>query len=224
MAPAKPAEELYDVDVDPYQMNNLADSADFQSALAKKRLALRKWMIDTRDLSLLPEPELIKRSKGNMPYDMENSQYPVERLLETADLVGRGPSKLNQLVAALSDEEIGVRYWAATGLAALGNKAKSAAAPLLKAIEDESASVRFTAAEALCNIGYEKEGVRILAQGLQLQDIRENLLATEFLVAIGDKARPAIPAMKKALKQIEGLEDHGWYMREAITFMLSRWS
>jgi HEAT repeat protein len=161
-----------------------------------------------------------------MPYDMsrETTAFPVQRLLDTADLIGRGLSKLDQLVTALSDAEPGVRYWGAVGLAVLGNEAKSAAEPLLRASRDESASVRFAAAEALCYIGQERQGVAVLADGILSPDIREKLLATQFLVAIGDKARPARTAIKKALKQVEGLEDHGWYMREALTHLLDNWS
>jgi len=48
------------------------------------------------------------------------------------------------------------------------------------------------------------------------------MLAAQILVAIDEKARPAIPAMKAALKQVEGVEDHGWYIREALTYVLNK--
>jgi hypothetical protein len=54
------------------------------------------------------------------------------------------------------------------------------------------------------------------------RDIITNLHAAEILVAIDDKARPAIPHMKQAIQKAEGLQDHGWYMREALMWLVEK--
>jgi arylsulfatase A-like enzyme len=45
----RPAEELYDLKKDPWEMNNVADKPEYAKAKAKMRAALDKWMADTGD-------------------------------------------------------------------------------------------------------------------------------------------------------------------------------
>ena len=61
--PTKPVEELYDVTVDPHEVNNLADSPDHQDVMKRMRAALENWMKDTGDLGLIPEDELKERMR-----------------------------------------------------------------------------------------------------------------------------------------------------------------
>jgi N-sulfoglucosamine sulfohydrolase len=63
MAPEKPPEELYDLTVDPYEINNLAKSAAHQDVMKRMRNALDKWQKDTKDLGLVPEAELRERMR-----------------------------------------------------------------------------------------------------------------------------------------------------------------
>lgn len=62
-ARTKPKEELYDLDTDPYEVNNLAgaESALLRKVRKEMSAALDKWVIDTNDLGEVPEKELIKR-------------------------------------------------------------------------------------------------------------------------------------------------------------------
>ncbi|HMV82471.1 MAG TPA: sulfatase [Blastocatellia bacterium] len=45
----RPAEELYDLKKDPWEINNVADKADYAAARRKLRAELDKWMRDTKD-------------------------------------------------------------------------------------------------------------------------------------------------------------------------------
>jgi N-sulfoglucosamine sulfohydrolase len=56
MAPRKPDEELYDLQHDPYEINNLANSKKHQETLKKMRKILDKWIKDTGDKGQFPEP------------------------------------------------------------------------------------------------------------------------------------------------------------------------
>jgi len=60
-AKTKPGEELYDLDADPHEINNLADSSKHRRKLRELRAALDAWMDETKDLGAIPETELIKR-------------------------------------------------------------------------------------------------------------------------------------------------------------------
>ena len=60
-APTKPREELYDLDTDPHEINNLAEHPAQVATLQEMRAALDRWMVETKDLGAIPEVELIKR-------------------------------------------------------------------------------------------------------------------------------------------------------------------
>ena len=57
--PRMPEEELYDLQSDPHQINNLARSAspEHQAALTKLRSAVTDWMESTHDRGRLPDPD-----------------------------------------------------------------------------------------------------------------------------------------------------------------------
>jgi uncharacterized sulfatase len=59
----KPKEELYDLEKDPHEVNNLAsaESAEIQAVRKEMSAALDKWIKDTKDLGEVPEKELITR-------------------------------------------------------------------------------------------------------------------------------------------------------------------
>lgn len=51
----RPEEELYDIEADPHQMNNLAMDAKYKSILKKHRKVLNKWIKETDDKGQYPE-------------------------------------------------------------------------------------------------------------------------------------------------------------------------
>jgi uncharacterized sulfatase len=59
----KPPEELYDMTVDPHEVNNLASSQEHQEILKRMRAVLQKWQQETKDLGSVPEHELKERMR-----------------------------------------------------------------------------------------------------------------------------------------------------------------
>ena len=62
-SPEKPVEELYDVTVDPHEVNNLAGQPAHGETLARLRSVLERWQRETQDLGLVPEAELRERMR-----------------------------------------------------------------------------------------------------------------------------------------------------------------
>ncbi len=60
-APQKPAEELYDLDKDPHEVENLAALPERRAKLEEMRSALDRWIDATVDLGGVSEEELIRR-------------------------------------------------------------------------------------------------------------------------------------------------------------------
>ena len=57
----KPTEELYDLQNDPYELENLADKSELQDTLVHFRKVLNNWIKETNDLGGISEKELMKK-------------------------------------------------------------------------------------------------------------------------------------------------------------------
>jgi uncharacterized sulfatase len=153
----KSPEELYDLQSDPDEVRNLANSPEHRAILEKLRNAQREHVLATRDVSFLPEGEIHSRSVGSTPYDIghDAAKYPLERILAAAELASSlDPAAVPQLTQLLRDRDSAVRYWAALGFLMRGQPAVASGSAVLKtALADESPFVRIVAAEALARYG-----------------------------------------------------------------------
>jgi hypothetical protein len=199
--PTRALEELYDSEKDPHQIHNLAHSPAHRPILERLRARLRQWMAETRDVGFLPETEIWRRSKAATPCAMarQPGEYPQDRVIAAADLVGRGRAVLGKQVELLSDEDAAVRYWAAIGLRAQGQDARSARDALARALSDPAPAVRIEAAAALAALGGADQALPVLVNELKGDDATARVRAARALQLLGETARPALGAMKDAL-------------------------
>jgi arylsulfatase A-like enzyme len=195
----KPPEELYDLQNDHDEVNNLAASASHQRIKAKLRRAQQEHAREIRDVGFVPEGERLVRAQGDSPYDFghDKARYPFARVFETAELASMlTPQALPALRKAMRDRDSAVRYWATLGLLMRGGEAVAAArAELTGALTDASAEVRITAAEALGHFGNETELKRVLPLLAEQADWKKHdvfsaLAALNSLDALGMKAAP----------------------------------
>jgi hypothetical protein len=127
----------------------------------------------------------------------------LERLLAIKSLDGQGIGAIPGYFQALDDKYGPVRYWAVVGLHKTCRDAKSvdkARAAFLKMLKDASPSVSVAAAHALCDWGREDQALSVLVQALKTGTDNVRLYAATALGQIGEKARPAIPDIKGAMK------------------------
>lgn len=61
---ALPEEELYDLEADPHQLHNLAQSPQHQEIRRRLRAEVEAWMQQTQDQGRQPEPEALVRNQG----------------------------------------------------------------------------------------------------------------------------------------------------------------
>jgi hypothetical protein len=202
MRMTKPPEELYDTQADPWEVDNLATDPKYRDKLERMRRELRRWMTDIRDLGFLPEADLRTRFGHKPPYDAvrrDPSNYPQGRIMDAAELAAwMDPSNLGKLVDLLRDPDPAVRYWAVTGLLALGDKAGSTTDVLLKAMKDPSFSVRLAAAEAVARRGRVNDALPVLVEGLKDGNESIRLEAANILDRLNENARPVLEEMKRA--------------------------
>lgn len=201
----KPAEELYDLQEDPDEVNNLANSAEHQEILRRLRQAQRDWAQDIRDLGFLPEGEIHSRSQGTTPYEMgrDKDRYPMAKIMAMAEMAASlKDGLLGQLTEGLTDDDSAVRYWAAMGLLMRGEVARE---PLLAALEDSSPYVRIVAAETLSRYGDQSDLDRSLPVLVDLASVERHglfvsIAALNALDELDEKAqthRDAIARLPK---------------------------
>lgn len=209
----KPIEELYDSADDPHMVRNVAGDPEYAEVLQRMRGRLSEWMLETRDLGVLDETEMLEREKGAAsPWDLGQALENYERILDTANLQLQGRTAIPELISRTQDSDSAVRFWAALGLAVAGRlggpEAVSSVAPALEAaLEDESVSVRLTAAEGLFDLGRYEKGLPILIEALDHPSVDAQIRAGCILDSqppnANQELQPAIGPLRRTVDRFE---------------------
>jgi len=196
----KPAEELYDLENDPDEVNNLVGSPEHQEILARLRKAQQDLAREIRDVGFLPEGEIHSRSEGSTPYEMGHNagKYPMEKIMAAAELASSLKSGVTgELVELLDDDDSAVRYWGAMGLLMRATDVlDDARSPLREALTDASPYVRVAAAETLGRYGNKedlKEALPVLLElaAVDRHGVCVSMAALNALDVLDDKAKSA---------------------------------
>ncbi|MFP5306019.1 MAG: sulfatase-like hydrolase/transferase [Gammaproteobacteria bacterium] len=209
----RPAEELYDLDADPDEMQNLVGDPRHAQTLQRLSDALDAHMLAVHDNGFVPEGAA---TQGYLA-SREPGAYPLATVMQLAARAIRRdtaniPVLLDQLQA---DNEI-LRYWAALGLCMLDVQAASAQGELQSAFDRESAAhVRVALAEALARLGA-SGAVQFLGETMVLHDSAPvRLLAANALENIGDRALPAVPYLIAAQAALDPASTLDQYVAQA---------
>ena len=213
----KAAEELYDLERDPDQIDNLVATRRHGDELRRLRRALDEHLLETNDNGFIPEGSPLEgHDESRAP-----GAYPIRRVLRVAETaIERHPSNLDGLVRDLEDANEVVRYWAAQGILMLGDAAQSAVAALnARLAGDPSPQVRIVAAEALARLGHTGRPVKFLIDTLDThENIRVRLLAINALTYVGVAALPYMPVIERAANSTdEYIRNAGRYLRFVLT-------
>ncbi|HIF32707.1 MAG TPA: sulfatase [Planctomycetaceae bacterium] len=210
----KPAEELYDLQADPDEVNNLVDSSEHRGVLLKLRAAQREWALEIRDLGFLPEGEMHSLSADQTPYELGHDphRYPLEKIMAAAEQAAAfDDESLAAVRKALVDPESAVRYWGAMGLLIRKADDDLSQRALAKALNDDSPYVRILAAQALGQYGdashlAEVNKVLIDAANPQLQGIYVAMLALNAIDALGNGAKSLADSIGKLPDSTPGFD------------------
>jgi arylsulfatase A-like enzyme len=168
----KSSEEFYDVENDPWEVNNLINDPAHQDEIAKMRAANDRHVREILDPGFVPEGELKNRCNPRFtPYDLVREEgFPYELIVQTAELAStKDQANLPVLIERMEHEEASIRFWAAMGCAAMEEKAGDATDALRRLLTDESIDVRCAAAEAMARLGSAKEGIPVLIVDMNVE-------------------------------------------------------
>lgn len=148
----KPVEELFDLQADPDEINNLANSADYRKKTAELRNTLQNWMRETLDLGLLPEAEMHRLAGSQSPREYALTHRKLFARLSDVAFRSMDPNdgySTQELIKLSADPYSGIRFWAVRGLATRSNRDTKRNKALMTASNDVSPSVAIAACDGL---------------------------------------------------------------------------
>ena len=196
----KPVEELYNTEIDPWEVNNLASNPAYASDLIRMRKVQTDWMRKIRDAGLIPESEYAKLAGDKSLYDyMRSAACPFDELMEASELATLGGKKeLNTFIRYLKNPNSAIRYWGATGLLILKADARAAIPALKEATKDKSGAVATLAAETLYGLGEKKLAVETYGRilGAESFSMYDKIFALNSIDAVNDDCKELMPLIR----------------------------
>ena len=149
----RPAQQLFDVEADPHEVNNLANDPEYTKVLADLRSRMQKKLREVNDLSFYPESFMVQNAlQDGVTYGTTNHKE-INRLVDIADLALLPFAEAHKpLAAALKAKPPMELYWACTTASVIGEQARPLVPLVKKLLTHENLMVRMRAAEFLGSI------------------------------------------------------------------------
>jgi hypothetical protein len=159
---SKPVEELFDIQKDPWEVNNLANDPAYADQLAEMRKASLDLAVGMQDAGFIPETERNLRAGDTPIYDyMRGEGLPYKEILGAAVIASsKNPENVDKLKAMLHHDDSAIRYWGMQGLLMLGEDARPALPEIGNAAFDESWNVSVLGAEILYRMGNKAKALK----------------------------------------------------------------
>jgi arylsulfatase A-like enzyme len=176
-------EEFYDAGDDPFQIKSRIQDPLLKQEVDSLRKQLHAEILSIRDTGFIPEGMFDRLAGSKTIYDYAHSSaYPLERILDLANLASDGDSaSVGIFIAAMKDPHPVVRYWGTLGCLILKEHAAAARESLQSCLRDDWFDVRVVAAEAIAYLGEETVATRTIAGVLRSGNPYEVLAAQNAL-------------------------------------------
>ena len=149
----KPVEQLFDIEADPHEVNNLAADPQHAGVLKDLQARLAAQMRALPDLSFYPESHLISIMDDPVGFGQQHKPE-ISQMADIHDLALLPfPEARLKLAAALQSDNVWMRYSAAMTCSAIGKEAASLAPAMMPLLKDDNLVVRIRAAEFFGLIG-----------------------------------------------------------------------
>ncbi len=212
----KPVEELFDLENDPDEVNNLAASPEYAQTTAEFREVILDFMAETADMGMFPEAEMHRVVMSDNAKDVSPREYGLnhpELMKRVADVSMKASDPASEMsledAIELSKDKVPViRFWGARGIFLRTPQNEQSINALRSAANDESPSVSVAACEGLLNHGSDEDKNMATKRLIELSDAKEfgHFAAIEALNvldsgrAIDDSVRKRIVELPKKTK------------------------
>jgi len=196
----RPAEFLYDIESDLWEINNLTENKAHQKRLQRMRQSLETNILKQKDVLFLPEYEIGLLSQTTTPYTFRQSasDYPLKEIYAAASLSGhRGENIMKKQLKLLKHSNKIVRYWAAMGLRSQSKELlKECKAQLTEAMVDDYPPVAVTAAAIVYDHFSTPKAIEILKSFCKKENNNLTLMAINYLLYV-DKPEPFVETVRE---------------------------
>ncbi len=160
----RPAEGLYNVTEDPYQLRNLADSAGYDSLLLALREEQLSYLREVGDLGFIPEGILYEKYRlDSVPYMRQYDRETLGTIIEAGVQATLRPD--NGLVEEYAESDLApVRFWGAMAAVQLTRNKEGPSGILEKLAGDQAGDIRVVAAEGLFYDGQVERAIDVLKE------------------------------------------------------------
>jgi N-sulfoglucosamine sulfohydrolase len=220
---AKPVEELYDTENDPWEVNNLAGDPAFEKRLTVMRRASREIGASMKDAGFIPEADRILRIGDMAAYDyMRSEMVPFGEIQNAAYTAsGTDPGSIEELVSWLDHDDSAIRYWAAQGLLMLGETSRPFLEKVAGAAFDPSWNVSVAAAELLYLLGEKETAIEAYGRVLRCDEPMARVHALNSIDLIGGSPEVFLESCLDVLGNYEALANQ--YDVLMIKWMFEKW-
>ncbi|KAA3661918.1 MAG: sulfatase, partial [Calditrichaeota bacterium] len=187
---AKMPEELYNLEVDPYETNNLAGQAKYAGVLKKMRKKLNDKAEELPDLSFYPEHYLVKNAFDNPVAFGQKHKSDIKKYLAITNLMlDKFENVKAKIESSLKSNDPWQRYWGLVVCSTFGKKANEFI-PLIEHIaENDSEQINRVRAAEFFGLTGLRSPVETMTKALyQTEDGGEALLILNSIVLMKDGA------------------------------------
>ena len=172
------AEELYDLENDPYELHNLATDPKYKKVVAGLQKQLNRNLKAKADLGFFPETVVLEEALPDADAYGQLHKQEIARFIEIADLQTEKYSKSveKKLRTALTSENPVERWWGLTTCAYFGKTAQALEHEVNALLQDNRAYVRSKAMVVSSILGQRYDKAQFMAMMEKTQTEAEVLL------------------------------------------------
>ena len=184
----KMPEELYDVEDDPFETNNLAENSTYKSTLVSMRNSLNTWMEKQPDLSFYPEYYLLQNAASNPKSFGETHKKDIKKYITISNLVLLDFEKAAPKIKKyLVSNDLWERYWALNVCSSFGEEAQEFTEKIIEISNSDTELInKVKAAEFLGIIKAENPSIVMTKALYNSKDKVEALLILNSVVLMHD--------------------------------------
>jgi N-sulfoglucosamine sulfohydrolase len=208
----RPVEELYSIEDDPFEIQNLASNPSYSGTLKRMRHLNTQVMLDTHDSGLAPESYMYEIAEGTTPYEIlqDSIVYPIKKILKMMDELHRQQDNEGLVLNYLNEPSPLVNYWAIICLQYQNNLNNVIMDKLIDKLNSPYKFVSTTAAETLCKFGKTEIGLPVLMEAINGQNQYNQLMAARALELLGEKSNPYRQQIIEAWDKLKVQTDGKW--------------